>query len=396
MVGLEKKEDGVKPELMALLALPHSASTSAMMSPPVIGSKVRREEISASNELKLVSSGTSGGSEVGEGAAFVPLPVISWGAEDSDGDMCPLLLWMGSLLSVSGLFRERVCPFGVRVMSSLMISTLLARDDIKSGLGGLSSLSSLSFDRSLTLPKRPFSPRRCRPVGCDTVWTRRSPAPLLPPLSRERKLRDLAELAEEMEVRAGAEARTPSSPSISSSACSFSPRSASCPFSFSVSDFGTGVSDNPSNALLLITGDLLFPSPLLRIENMLPGLRLPNSLNPFLIFPLGCDSLGGGSVFSVCTSIVSVIPAFFFCILQRSAAVLSAKVVDGAVTSRAGPRFVASLCCSRWVSFISCLYSSLCLSFPSSLFSSISPLKAPPLCLWFFFGLAALPGCHSN
>lgn len=193
-----------------------------------------------------------------------------------------------------------------------MISTLLLRDDLRSGLGGASSLSSLSFDRSLTLPKRPFSPRRCRPVDWDTVWTRRSPAPLLPPLSSERKLRDLAELAEEMEVRAGAEATTPSSASISSSACSFSPCPPSCPFSFSASEFDAWVSDNPSRALLLITGDLLFPSPLLRIENMLPGLRLPNSLNPFLIFPLGCDSLGGGSVFSVCTSIVSLIPAFFF------------------------------------------------------------------------------------
>lgn len=307
MVGLEKKDD----ELIALLALPHSASTSAMMSRPVIESKVRSEEISSSNELKLVSSGPRGGSEVGEGAAFAPFPGISWWAEDSEGDICPLLLWMGSLLSVSGLFRERAWHFGVRVMSSLMISTLLARDDIKSGLGGLSSLSSLSFDRSLMLPKRPFSPRRCRPVGWDTVWTLRSPAPLLPPLIRARKLRDLAELAEEMEVRAGAEARTPSSPSMSSSTCSFSPRSTSCPFSFSASDLGAGVSGNPSNVLLLVTGDLLFPSPLLRIENMLPGLRLLNSLNPFLIFPLGCDSLGGGSVFSVCTSIVSVIPAFF-------------------------------------------------------------------------------------
>lgn len=83
-----------------------------------------------------------------------------------------------------------------------MISTLLARDDMSSGLGGASSLSSLSFDLNLTLLKRPFSPRRCLPVGWDTVWTRRSPTPLRPPLSSVKKLRDLAELAEEMEVRA--------------------------------------------------------------------------------------------------------------------------------------------------------------------------------------------------
>lgn len=104
-----------------------------------------------------------------------------------------------------------------------MISTLLARDDMRSGLGGASFLSSLSFDRNFTLPKRPLSPRRCLPTGCETVWTLRSPTPLRPPLSSDRKLRDLAELAEEMEVRAGAAARTPSSLSGSSSACSLSP-----------------------------------------------------------------------------------------------------------------------------------------------------------------------------
>lgn len=226
--GLEKRDvdDGDTSALMALLAFPHSASTSAMMSPPPeIESKVRREEMSASNELRLLSPGTMGGSEVGKGGTCsLVLLTLSWGATVSDGVVAALSSPVtGSQLSDFGLSRERGWDLGVRVRSSLMISTLLARDDMRSGLGGASSLSSLSFDRNLTLPKRPFSPRRCRPVGWDTVWTLRSPTPLRPPLSNDRKLRDLAELAEEMEVRAWAAARTPSSPSVSSSACSISP-----------------------------------------------------------------------------------------------------------------------------------------------------------------------------
>lgn len=226
MVGLEKIDvyDAVKSvttELVGLLAFPHSASTSAMMSPPpVIESKVRREEMSASKQLRLLSPGTMGGSDVGKGGTcslvLLTLP---------DGDVaalsCVVKLLSGSSLSVSGLSRERCWDCGVRVRSSLMISTLLAREDMRSGLGGASS--SLSFDRNLTLPKRSFSPRRCRPEGWDTVRTLRPPVPLRPPLSNDRKLRDLAELVEEMEARAGSAARTPSSPSGSSSRCSLSP-----------------------------------------------------------------------------------------------------------------------------------------------------------------------------
>lgn len=145
----------------------------------------------------------------------------------SDGDVsamsCVVKLLLASQLSVFGLCRERGWHFGVRVMSSLMISTLLARDNMRSGLGGASSFSSLSFDLNLTLLKRPFSPRRCLPTGWDTVWTRRSPTPLRPPLSNDRKLRDLAELVEEMEARSGAAAITPYSPSCSSSDGSLSP-----------------------------------------------------------------------------------------------------------------------------------------------------------------------------
>lgn len=230
MVGLGKRDvdEGETSALRALLAFPHSASTSAMMSPPPeIESKVRREEMSANNELRLLSPGTMGGSEVGKGSTcslvLLTLSAVTWGATVSDGVVAALSSPLtGSQLPDFGLSRERGWDLGVRVRSSLMISTLLARDDMRSGLGGASSLSSLSFDRNLTLPKRPFSPRRCRPVGWDTVWTRRSPTPLRPPLSNDRKLRDLAELAEEMEVRAWAAARTPSSPSVSSSACSIS------------------------------------------------------------------------------------------------------------------------------------------------------------------------------
>lgn len=293
---------------MGLLALPHSASTSAMMSPPAIESKVRREEMSASRQLRLLSPGVSGGGgDVGSGGGACSLDLLtSSPAAEFEGVVaalpCTDELLRASLLSAVGLWsRERGWDLGVSVRSSLMISTLLARDDIRSGLGGASSLSSLSLDFNFTLPKRPLSPRRCRGTGWDTVLTRRLPVPLRPPLSKDRKLRDLAELAEEMEGRPSARARTDSSPRVSSSACSI-PLSASC------SPSGASVSADTSSALPWLTGDLLFPpSPLLRIEKMLPGFRLPNSLNPFLIFPLGWFSLGGGgSAFSVCTSILSL------------------------------------------------------------------------------------------
>lgn len=236
MVGLENRdvdegEMSLSPVLIALLALPHSASTSAMMSPPPeIESKVRREEMSASKVLRLLSPGISGGSEVGKGGEYslvlLTLSAVAWGVVVFDGDVgalsCVVKLLSSLQLSFSGLSGDRGWDLGVRVRSSLMISTLLARDDMRSGLGGASSLSSLSFERNLTVPKRPFNPRRCRPTGWLTVWTLRSPTPLRPPLSNDRKLRDLAELAEEMEVRAGAATIMPSSPSGSSSACSLS------------------------------------------------------------------------------------------------------------------------------------------------------------------------------
>lgn len=169
-VDLEKRDvyDGEAYEtaaLMALLALPHSASTSAMMSPPPeMESKVRSEEMSANSELRLVSPGTIGACEVGKSSLdLLTLPSVSVFEGDVVELSCVVRLLVGSELSVSGLSRERGCDLGVSVRSSLMISTLLLRDDINSGLGGMSSFSSfssLSFERNLTLPKSPLIPRR--------------------------------------------------------------------------------------------------------------------------------------------------------------------------------------------------------------------------------------------
>lgn len=179
MEGLEKRDvdfgvTAVPVAVMELLAFPHSASTSAIMSPPPeIESKVRSEEMSASKELRLLSPGTNGGSGVDKGGTcslvLLTLPAVTWGGVTVSGLSCVDKLLTFSLFSSSGLSRERGWDLGVRVRSSLMISTLLARDDMRSGLGGVSSLSSLSFDLNFTLLKRPFSPRRCRPTGWDTV-----------------------------------------------------------------------------------------------------------------------------------------------------------------------------------------------------------------------------------
>lgn len=90
-LGLEKRDvdvTSVTAALGVLLAFPHSASTSAMMSPPAIESKVRREEMSASKELRLVSPGTSGGSGVDKGVTcslvLLTSPGVTWGVFDGD------------------------------------------------------------------------------------------------------------------------------------------------------------------------------------------------------------------------------------------------------------------------------------------------------------------------
>lgn len=223
MAGLETGDVGFD----VALAFPHSASTLAMTSPPPeMDSKVRREEMSASRLLRLFSPGSSGGWEVGNGGAcslaVLTLSAVIRESTVSDGVdgvlSCGDELLNGSEFSFPGLSRERGWTLGVSVRSSSMISTLFAREDFSSGLEGTFSLS---FDFSLTEPKRPFSPRRCRPTGWDTVWTRRSPVPRRPPLNSDRNLRDLAELVEEIELRE--RARMLPSPRASSSLCSISP-----------------------------------------------------------------------------------------------------------------------------------------------------------------------------
>lgn len=160
--GLERGDVGFD----VALAFPHSASTLAMTSPPPeIDSKVRREEMSASKELRLLSPGSIGGGVVGSGGtcslALLTLSAVTRESTFVVGVVGVLSgedkLWTGSVFSFSGLSRDRGWTLGVSVRSSLMISTLFAREDFSSGLGGDSPLS---FDLSLTVPKRPFSPRR--------------------------------------------------------------------------------------------------------------------------------------------------------------------------------------------------------------------------------------------
>lgn len=96
---------------MGLLALPHSASTSAMMSPPAMESKVRREEMSASRQLRLLSPGVSGGADVGSGGGACSLDLLTSSAVvDLDGVVavlpCTGELLRVSLLSVVGLWSK--------------------------------------------------------------------------------------------------------------------------------------------------------------------------------------------------------------------------------------------------------------------------------------------------
>lgn len=100
--GLEKEVyEGEVSEMtgvMAPLALPHSASTSAMMSPPEMESKVKSEEMSARSVLRLVSPGTIAAC----GAACDSLPP---GVTVLVGDVAELS-WAVPL-SVPGLSSER-------------------------------------------------------------------------------------------------------------------------------------------------------------------------------------------------------------------------------------------------------------------------------------------------
>lgn len=106
--GLEKEVyegDVSTTGVMAPLALPHSASTSAMMSPPEMESKVKSEEMSARSVLRLVSPGTIA-------ACIAACDSLPPGVTVLEGDVAELswtvrLLLVGSELSVPGLPRER-------------------------------------------------------------------------------------------------------------------------------------------------------------------------------------------------------------------------------------------------------------------------------------------------
>lgn len=91
--------------VMAPLDLPHSASTSAIMSPPEMESKVKSEEMSARSVLRLVSPGTIV-------ACIAACDSLQPGVIVLDGDVAELswpvrLLIVGSELSVPGLSSDR-------------------------------------------------------------------------------------------------------------------------------------------------------------------------------------------------------------------------------------------------------------------------------------------------
>lgn len=104
-IGLEKEvyegEASETTGVIARLALPHSASTSAMMSPPEIESKVRSEEMSARSVLRLVSPGTIGACD-----SFPPGDAVLEGVV-AELSWAVWLLMVGSELSVPGLLSDR-------------------------------------------------------------------------------------------------------------------------------------------------------------------------------------------------------------------------------------------------------------------------------------------------
>ncbi len=128
-----------------LLALTHSASTSATISPHAVSeSKLKIDEISPSSVLKRSFAG----------GLLAPLTF----AESSDdiGPSCGV-----GFSSVPS--TERGGGPGVSVRLSFMISTLLEREARRGGPGSASSSSSFSLPRQRTVPNNPFRPFRCRP-----------------------------------------------------------------------------------------------------------------------------------------------------------------------------------------------------------------------------------------
>lgn len=128
-----------------LLALTHSASTSATISPHAVSeSKLKIDEISPSSVLKRSFAG----------GLLAPLTF----AETSDevGPSCGV-----GFSSVPS--TERGGGPGVSVRLSFIISTLLEREARRGGPGSASSSSSFSLPRQRTVPNNPFRPFRCRP-----------------------------------------------------------------------------------------------------------------------------------------------------------------------------------------------------------------------------------------
>lgn len=310
-----------------LLALAHSASTSATMSPqPVSESKLRMDEMSPSSVLSL--------SEVGSAAEalgfswdvppLAPTAVVAaafssaagfgvpgLGLLGCDAGACDCTVDPSRSRSPSALGAGR----GVSVRCSLMISTLLEREAVSGGPvpSSVSSASS-SRRRQRMLPNRLLRPLRCRPPRCASVCTCRSPstppppAPAPPPRPRlfrnnDRKFRDLADVREEMEGLVGEESTFGSSaegwsfwatwsappPSCWVWGCCVEAAGSDTVAASGASCIAVVLSDSLSRVLLRGSGDLGAPSPLPRLVKMLAtllaGLPLPNSLKAFLILP---------------------------------------------------------------------------------------------------------------
>lgn len=135
---------------MRQLALTHSASTSATISPHGVSvSKLKIDEISPSSVLKR-SFFCGFVSSLNFSASF-----------DDVGPSCAVESCRFSSCCCSS--AERGVGPGVNVRLSFIISTLLERDARRGGPGSASSSASFSLPGQRTLPNNPFRPFRCRP-----------------------------------------------------------------------------------------------------------------------------------------------------------------------------------------------------------------------------------------
>lgn len=132
------------------LALIHSASTSATISPHGVSvSKLKIDEISPSSVLKRSSF-----------CNFVA-SLTCTASFDDVGPSCDVGSCCFSSCSCSS--TERGVGPGVNVRLSFIISTLLEREARRGGPGSASSSASFSLPGQRTLPNNPFRPFRCRP-----------------------------------------------------------------------------------------------------------------------------------------------------------------------------------------------------------------------------------------